>query len=71
MRELIKDVITFGVTMLFSAGAYVASHYDKLGAFALSIAGLAFLIWRWRKAAKTQLCDTKNCPLRHDPTDGN
>lgn len=30
----------------------------------------AFLLWRWRKAANTQLCDTKNCPLRHDPTDG-
>lgn len=68
MRELIRDLITFLVTMLTAAGSYAASHYDKLGAFALSMAGLAFLSWRWRKAARTQLCDKTNCPLRHDPT---
>lgn len=71
MRELIRDLCTFLVTMLCAAGSYAASHYDKLAAFALSCAGIAFLAWRWRKAANTQLCDTKNCPLRHDPTDGN
>lgn len=69
MRDLIKDLITFGVTMAAAAGSYVASHYDKLAAFALSVAGLAFLAWRWRKAAKRHLCDRGNCPLRHDPTD--
>ena len=71
MRDLIRDVITFLVTMLVSAGSYVASHYDKISAAALSIAGLLFLAWRWRRSAQTQLCDTRNCPLRHDPTADN
>ena len=69
MRELLRDLFTFLVTMLCAAGSYAASHYDKLAAFALSVAGIAFLAWRWRKAAKTQLCDKRECPFRHDPSD--
>lgn len=69
MRELLRDLFTFLVTMATAAGSYIAGHYDKLAAFALSCAGLAFLAWRWRKASKTQLCDKTNCPHRHDPTD--
>lgn len=69
MRELIRDLCTFLVTMLCAAGSYAASHYDKLAAFALSCAGIAFLTWRWRKASKTQLCDKHECPFRHDPSD--
>ena len=69
MRDLIKDLVTFLVTMAAAAGSYVAGHYDKILAAALSGAGIAFLTWRWRKASQKQLCDTKNCPLRHDPTD--
>lgn len=69
MRDLLRDLFTFLVTMATAAGSYIAGHYDKLAAFALSCAGLAFLAWRWRKAAKRHLCDVKACPLRHDPTD--
>ena len=69
MRELLRDLFTFLVTMLCAACSYLAGHYDKILAAALSAAGIAFLAWRWRKASKKQLCDTKNCPLRHDPTD--
>lgn len=69
MRDLLRDIFTFIVTMLCAVGSYAASNYDKLGAFALSMAGLAFLTWRWRNAAKRHLCDRGNCPLRHDPTD--
>lgn len=69
MRELFKDALTFFVTMATAAGSYIASNYDKLAATLLSLAGLAFLFWRWRKSAKTQLCDTKSCPLRHDPNE--
>lgn len=69
MRDLLRDIFTFIVTMLCAAGSYAASNYDKLAAFALSVAGLAFLAWRWSKAAKRHLCDVKACPLRHDPTD--
>lgn len=69
MRDLLRDIFTFIVTMATAAGSYLAGHYDKLSAAALSIAGLSFLVWRWRKASKTQLCDKTNCPLRHDPTD--
>lgn len=69
MRDLLRDLVTFLVTMATAAGSYLAGHYDKLSAAALSVAGLCFLLWRWNKARKTQLCDTKNCPLRHDPTD--
>lgn len=68
MRDLLRDLITFLVTMATAAGSYLAGHYDKLSAAALSLAGLAFLTWRWRKSAKTQLCDKAACPLRHDPT---
>lgn len=68
MRDLLRDLFTFLVTMATAAGSYIAGHYDKLAAFALSCAGLAFLAWRWRKAAKTHLCDKTNCPHRHDPT---
>lgn len=69
MRDLIRDLVTFIVTMATAAGSYVAGHYDKLAAFALSCAGLAFLAWRWSKARNTQLCDKANCRYRHDPTD--
>lgn len=67
-REGRSAIITFLGTISFSAGSYLASHYDKVSACALSLAGLAFLIWRWRKSAKSQLCDKTNCPFRHDPT---
>lgn len=69
MRELIRDLFTFLITMLCAACSYAASHYDKLAAFSLSCAGIAFLAWRWRKALKTQLCDKRECPFRHDPSD--
>lgn len=69
MRDFINDVVTFSVTMSAAVGAYVAGHYDKIAATALSIAGLAFLFWRWRKSAKTQLCDKRGCPYRHDPSE--
>lgn len=69
MRELLRDAFTFIVTMLTAGGAYVAGHYDKISATALSVSGLAFLAWRWRKSSKTQLCDAKNCIHRHDPTE--
>lgn len=69
MRDLLRDLFTFLVTMLCAAGSYAASHYDKILAAALSVAGLAFLAWRWRKASKSHLCDVRECPHRHDPTD--
>jgi len=69
MRDLIRDLFTFLVTMLCAAGSYAASHYDKILAAALSGAGIAFLTWRWRKASKRQLCDVRSCPHRHGPTD--
>lgn len=69
MRDLIKDAFTFFVTMATAVGSYVAGHYDKIAATALSVAGLAFLAWRWRKSEKTQLCDKRECPYRHDPSE--
>lgn len=69
MRDLLRDLFTFLVTMATAAGSYIAGHYDKLAAFALSCAGLAFLAWRWRRASKSHLCDVRECPHRHDPTD--
>lgn len=67
-REGRSAIVTFLGTISFSAGSYLASHYDRISACALSLAGLAFLVWRWRKSAKTHLCDKANCPFRHDPT---
>lgn len=64
-----SSILTFLLTMLFSTGSYIASNYDKILAAMLSLAGLMFLLWRWRKAAKSQLCDAVNCPHRHDPTE--
>lgn len=68
-RDGRSTAVTFLGTISFSAGSYVAGHYDKIAACALSVAGLAFLLWRWRKASKKHLCDKTNCPFRHDPTD--
>lgn len=54
-------------TTTISGLSYVASNYDKMLAAALSLAGLAFLIWRWRKASKELLCNRYNCPRRRNP----
>lgn len=64
-----RDVTTFLGTISASAGSWIASDYDKISSALLALAGLAFLIWRWRRAARTQLCDKSQCPLRHSPTE--
>lgn len=61
-------VVTLSTTTI-SVVSYVISHYDKLLAASLSAAGILFLIWKWRKAAKTQLCDRVGCPRRKVPND--
>lgn len=61
-------LVAFGTT-LTSVASYILSHYDKLLAASLSAAGLAFLLWKWRKASKMQLCDRMGCPRRKLPDD--
>ena len=64
-----RDCTTFLGTISASIGSWVASDYDKISSALLALAGLAFLIWRWRRAAKMQLCDKATCPLRHSPNE--
>lgn len=64
-----RDCTTFLGTIGASLGSWVASDYDRIASFMLAMAGLAFLIWRWRKAAKMQLCDKTSCPLRRNPSE--
>jgi hypothetical protein len=63
-----KDVRSAAVTCLgtsFVSGlSYLAGNYDRVLAASLSLAGLAFLLWRWRKASKALLCDRFGCPKR-------
>ena len=58
--------LTFLGTTTISGASYVASNYDKMLAASLSLAGLAFLIWRWRKASRELFCDRKGCPKRRN-----
>lgn len=68
-REVRSAVwVAFGTTVT-SVASYILSHYDKVLAASLSGAGLAFLLWKWRKASKNQLCDRAGCPRRKVPTD--
>lgn len=60
---------TFLGTAGASVGSWIASDYDKIASALLALAGFAFLIWRWRKAARSQLCDKSLCPLRHNPSE--
>lgn len=64
-----STIATVSGTMAASGGSLILSEYDRLASAALALAGLAFLIWRWRKAARTQLCDKSSCPLRHSPNE--
>ena len=64
-----RDGVTVLGTILAAAGSYAASNYDKIFSAALALAGLAFLVWRWRKAARTQLCDAALCPYRRTPAE--
>lgn len=66
MRHTVTTVLG---TATASGGSFLLSHYDRIASCALALAGLAFLIWRWRKAARTQLCDKASCPLRHTPSE--
>lgn len=66
---MLKDLTTFLWTLIAATGSYIASHYDKLASAILALAGLAFLIWRWRKAAKSHLCNVEKCPFRHAPSE--
>lgn len=60
---------TFLGTSGFSLGSWLASDYDKIASTLLAIAGFAFLLWRWRKSARSHLCDKAACPLRHNPSE--
>ena len=60
---------TFLGTSGFSVGSWLASDYDKIASALLALAGFAFLLWRWRKAARSHLCDNAACPLRHNPSE--
>lgn len=66
MRSTLTTILG---TATASGGSFLLSHYDRIASAALAIGGLAFLIWRWRKAARTQLCDKSSCPLRHTPAE--
>lgn len=65
-KDVRSAAFTFLGTTSISAVSYIASNYDRLLAASLSLAGLAFLLWRWRKASKTLICDRKGCPRRLD-----
>ena len=65
-KEVRSAALTFLGTTTISGVSYVASHYDKILAASLSLAGLLFLLWRWRKASKQLLCDRKGCPKRRN-----
>lgn len=56
-------------TATASGGSFLLSHYDRIASTALALGGLAFLVWRWRKAARSHLCDKAACPLRHTPSE--
>jgi hypothetical protein len=60
---------TFLGTAGASVGSWLASDYDKIASALLALGGFAFLVWRWRKAAKSHLCDKAACPLRHNPAE--
>lgn len=68
-RIMLRDLITAIVTFFAALGSYVAGHYDKISSTALALAGLAFLLWRWRKSAKSHLCNVEKCPYRHVPNE--
>lgn len=65
-KDVRSAAFTFLGTTTISTVSYILTHYDKLLAASLSLAGLLFLLWRWRKASKALLCDRKGCPRRRN-----